>query len=758
MFDFIKPSFWFKKRESALGGETVRSEQLARFNALYGCDPDKIASAVTSFACGYLGPIARIIEEFERRDDKMMVGSMKMKASVGRCDYQIRIKEGFENDPRAKIHADTLKKFWSTIRTTDRFKQNERGGFRLLRKQMMEAQSYGFAVHEIVWTPVADGSIRAEFIRMPLWHFENKTGALRFLRNANASDGVEMVSGEWLVTTGDGVGIAASIVAMAKRLSFQDWLLFSERSGMPIIIGKTGATFGSDQWNRLRGLISAIYRDTRALVDSGTTIEAIQTGSTANLPFPALIEWADRAIASLYRGADLSTISKGEGTGASLQGEESGMLEQDACENLSEALHEQVDKFVIRYATGDEEPLAYVSIESTVKQDVDTDIKIDQHLGEFGVRLSKKDMLARYGRTEAKDDDDAAERKMSGQELPSEPATSGLSLDQLASLIYPLKAAGYTIEKRQLEQATKLKLEETADPNAQPAEPGLANEGQPRPTDEGQKSDKKVLAAFAQDTGPAADAIAEFLKAPGKDAAEALMKRLPDLIPEDPAMAAVIAEAMAKEFGKFGLENEQEDADAWEIVDISVRAELANEGGSCTSPNGVEGCKSVTCPGKNATIDEQDADTGKRLVGISKDPNASPIMIPPPEGLETQLRVDPKAAAHFVDRRNQQRNKRIERAKASGDAEALAKAEAMMTGEHLAEILPSESRKGKVTGRYFDEKQGKDIVDIDTPLLHIAAQKKRPSRKHRQGDKEFGVSTAFPPDIEFSAKKKRGAS
>ena len=43
---------------------------------------------------------------------------------------------------------------------------------------------------------------------------------------------------------------------------------------------------------------------------------------------PALVERMDRAIAALYRGADLSSISKGEGMGVSLHGEESDMLQR----------------------------------------------------------------------------------------------------------------------------------------------------------------------------------------------------------------------------------------------------------------------------------------------------------------------------------------------------------------------------------------------------------------------------------------------
>lgn len=383
MLDFFKPSFWFQKRTSAIDDARVRLEQMSQYNALFHLDPDKIVGAITAYNSGNLAQLAHIIRDLEQHDDKMATCSMKMRASVGRCDYSVLVKEGFENDERAKLHAEILKRFWSTVTVTSRFNQNERGGLRLLKKQMMEAQSFGYAVHEIVWHPLPNGEIAAKFIKLPLWHFENKTGALRFLPTTTSSDGVPMSEGEWLVTTGDGVGIPASICAMAKRMSFQDWLLFSERSGMPIIVGKTGAAFKSDQWNNIKSAIRSIYRDTRVLLDSASSIEAIDTGHAANIPFPPLVELADRAIAALYRGADLSTISKGDGTGASLQGDEYGMIEQDAAANLGETLHEQVDRFVIRYVTGDDEPLAQIVIEPVSKPDVDTDIKIDRHLAEL---------------------------------------------------------------------------------------------------------------------------------------------------------------------------------------------------------------------------------------------------------------------------------------------------------------------------------------------------------------------------------------
>ena len=527
MFDFINPRHWFQKRASALDDARVRMEQMAQYNALFHLDPDRLVDAITSFNAGDLGQLARIIRDFEERDDKMATCAMKMRASVGRCDYSILVKEGFENDERAKRHAEILKRFWSTVNVTSRFNMNERGGLRLLKKQMMEAQSYGYAVHEIVWRPLANGEIAAEFIKLPLWHFENRTGALRFLPTETAVEGVPMAEGEWLVTTGDGVGIPASICAMAKRMCFQDWLLFSERSGMPIIVGTTGATFRSEQWNNIKGAIRNIYRDTRVLLDSGSRIEAIDTGHAANIPFPALVEWSDRAIAALYRGADLSTISKGEGTGASLQGDEAGMIEQDAAANLGETLHEQVDRFVIRYVTGDDEPLASISIEPVKKPDVDTDIKIDNHLAALGVKLSKADALQRYGRTEAESDDDALQPPPNGPQNGLPGGFGGLPNERTPAT--PLQTALQGVAKRE--------------------------EGSGRTTtpESGDAPQRAILEAFAKDTSKAAEAVKALLAEEDPEKLKALSSKLladlPSLIPDDPALAAVIADAMAAEFG-----------------------------------------------------------------------------------------------------------------------------------------------------------------------------------------------------------------
>ena len=68
-----------------------------------------------------------------------------------------------------------------------------------------------------------------------------------------------------------------------------------------------------------------------------------------------------------------------------------------------------------------------------------------------------------------------------------------------------------------------------------------------------------ILEAFAKDTSKAAEAVKTLLADPTPEKAKQLLADLPNLLPDDPALAAVIAEAMAAEFRP--AEDEAKNAD-----------------------------------------------------------------------------------------------------------------------------------------------------------------------------------------------------
>lgn len=539
---------WFRK-PAALNRGTVWLEQQMKGNPLWGANPDRLVNAVTAWDAGYISELARIITTYEMHDDTAKACVRKRDAAVARCEHTILIEEGFEEDPRAQLHKDILTRFWASIRTTNAFNRAERGGIRLLKKQMMSAQSIGWSCHNIVWDVSNPREIKAQFIHLPMWHFENTRGELRFKTLATDIYGVPMADGEWLVHTGDAIGPAVALACCTKRLSLQDWMLFGERAATPGLLGKTGAMPGTDAWNKMTEMLQNWGRAWVGMVDRDTDITTVSLNGSGEPPMPRLVDRMDRAIAALYRGADLSTFSKGEGLGASLQGEESDMLEIDDCIGLSESLHEQVDRFVIRYMTGDEQPLAYIWIEPVSKPNIDAEIKVDSHLMSAGIKLSKRDMLQRYGRTEA----DPAEPE---DAVEFQQPSNGLEM----GFENPLNAP-----RRLPNDATPFKTRQTAFKNARliSGTQGAAfpAEGVERPSRaSGEATPEELLKALARDTQPAADAITRFLQLleagatdeQAKAEAAAIIRNIPGMLPEDPAGAAVIADAMAEAYAAAG--------------------------------------------------------------------------------------------------------------------------------------------------------------------------------------------------------------
>jgi hypothetical protein len=142
--------------------------------------------------------------------------------------------------------------------------------------------------------------------------------------------------------------------------------------------------------------------DLAIVTNSGATIDKIDISTAGALPYPPLVERMDRALATLWRGADLSTMSArtpNAGQGASLQLEEITLLEDDDTQLISETLNMQVDKFVIEYTFGaGTKPLAYFKLKTTQKKNVDQEMKVDEFLLASGAPLGKQNTLERYNR------------------------------------------------------------------------------------------------------------------------------------------------------------------------------------------------------------------------------------------------------------------------------------------------------------------------------------------------------------------------
>jgi hypothetical protein len=363
--------------------------------------PDILSRQLDAFEAGYLREAVETWDAIEKRDDLLKSVVPKRKKSISRHGWEVYIPRHTRKSQLAEAaeHKEALERFYRNLTCTNAIDANERGAVKLLIRQMMDAVGKRYAVHEIVWKPSESEGLTAEFRFVPLSYFENTTGALRFLDSDGAIEGRPLEPGAWLVTTGEGLMVASSVAWMFKNLSLKDWLEFSQRYGTPALHGTTIAARGSADWNEFRDSVNDLLSGQSAITNSTDGIKVLDLAQGGQIPFPMLTERMDRMMAALWRGADLSTLSREHGYGASLQDRESCLLEEDDCALISETLNERVDAWVIRYLFGKNvKPLARVRVLPAPRECSEYDLRVDQFLLTNGAPLSLNETLERYGR------------------------------------------------------------------------------------------------------------------------------------------------------------------------------------------------------------------------------------------------------------------------------------------------------------------------------------------------------------------------
>ena len=373
-----------------------------RANLLSGLSGETLGYALDMWERGDLRMAALFWQSMALRDDVIASVKAKREKALARRAWQIVTSAPKGMEATAKEQQNKLKEFWSGITAVDAYDRNDRGAFSKLVRQMLTAVSYKYAAHHILWKPQAD-RVTAEFEFVPPHFFENRTGTLRFCPQGYETTGEQMPADEWMVTCGDGLMVSASIGYLCKRNALTDWLVFSERFGVPGVLGHTKHAAGTAGGNAMADAVESFSNDWNATIyeDLGDgKIELIQAqGGASNLPMPALIERVDRRIAALYRGADLSSISStsGQGSGASLQGEETDLIEKDDALMVEEKLAE-ISLQVLRWYYGpDVVPYAHLKISVPTPEDQKMLIDAIKMLVDYGAPISINDCLEKFG-------------------------------------------------------------------------------------------------------------------------------------------------------------------------------------------------------------------------------------------------------------------------------------------------------------------------------------------------------------------------
>ena len=390
--------------ESLLTPQAIYQYRQARFNPIYQLTPEVMAAQLAEWNVGTFRRFSVTMDAVENRDLVVKAATGKLKMALARRSYEIVKVEGAPEDD-ADHDYEALTKFYANCTATSAVDRNVRGGFNRLTHLLMDCALKRYAPFEIVWQPRGD-FLTATFVHVPLWFFENRTGSLRFCGNF-AWDGVPLKDGQWMVGCGEGIMEAISVGWMYKAMSLRDWLIYSESNGMNAKYARTPHQRGSVGWNALSDALQNLGIDSTVIIGLQDEIGKLDFGSSGQLPYEPLVNYIDKGIVALARGADLGTLShggSGEGQGASLQGDESDIVEQHYGTVVSETLNHYVDPWVVRWTRGaDATPAAYVRLNIPKPKDVNAELAVDEKLVGWGVELGVNNALERYGRVEAGD-------------------------------------------------------------------------------------------------------------------------------------------------------------------------------------------------------------------------------------------------------------------------------------------------------------------------------------------------------------------
>jgi phage gp29-like protein len=185
---------------------------------------------------------------------------------------------------------------------------------------------------------------------------------------------------------------------MFKQLPLQDWLTYCDRHGMPAFLGKTNAAKGSTGWNDMADAVGSIGSEFGAVINQGDVVEVLNLTGNGSVPYEELVDRMDRAQVMLWRGGDLSTMSRTNGTGSNPQQEESDALDADNAAWISETINRNLTARAIAWKFGGNAPvLCELKLRTKTRANLTQDMAVVTAAIDMGIRVKASWFTGKFG-------------------------------------------------------------------------------------------------------------------------------------------------------------------------------------------------------------------------------------------------------------------------------------------------------------------------------------------------------------------------
>lgn len=272
-----------------------------------------------------------------------------------------------------------------------------------------------------------DGSATAEANDLNVRYDE-----LRLYQDLGYPQGHPLRPGKWLTlrrqtsqVARGGLGRTAALYLMAKRFSFRDWIILSERYGIPWPIAKYKESAPQDLIDLAKQIVANIGNDGGAAIPDELELE-LKDGATSKEPVQQILgAWCNGELSKLINGSTLRNDSTGSGGASYGLGNVHDAVAWDEVradgELLSEALVQQVAMPFMRYnGLRCAPPQISIVVEPDMgpQESVTIGVKLDN---ELGIKVSKAQIRRVTGFREPLNKEDEAP----GMQVQSFPTPAG---------------------------------------------------------------------------------------------------------------------------------------------------------------------------------------------------------------------------------------------------------------------------------------------------------------------------------------------
>lgn len=190
---------------------------------------------------------------------------------------------------------------------------------------LLSARYMGWAGTEIDWRVVDGDTLPLWFVNVPHRRFcFDEYGRPRILNGIDDTTGELLRAGSWVfgrnsvsgLTARSGLMRTATWYALFKRWSWRDWVIYAEKFGIPLVIGKYDSDASEEDRTALETAVESIGEAGQATMSDETMVEiheAQKGGAESNL-HAGIVREANNEISKLITGSTLTVETGGPGS------------------------------------------------------------------------------------------------------------------------------------------------------------------------------------------------------------------------------------------------------------------------------------------------------------------------------------------------------------------------------------------------------------------------------------------------------------